>query len=214
VLAGEWTRRGNDREVVMQNDIISVRALKKDFTEHEIRVLANAGRLQKQERAGRRGMRKYKIVGGPLDKTEASRLALEHYTHPLEDQVGNAFGEFESLASELREWHDNLPKNLQDGDKGSQLEEGAYALEGLNQPDVPEVLKKVQVLHFDDLQARSRSARCSEACSLLDACINELEEFAESDGVSQEEKDAAEELKDELQTAKDNAEGVEFPGMY
>lgn len=45
--------------------------------------------------------------------------------------VETAASEVESLKDELQEWHDNMPENLQDGDKGSQLDDAVQALEEL-----------------------------------------------------------------------------------
>lgn len=39
--------------------------------------------------------------------------------------------EFESLRDELQEWKDNIPENLQDGDKAQTLEESISELESI-----------------------------------------------------------------------------------
>ena len=43
--------------------------------------------------------------------------------------VDDAKSEFETLRDELQEWHDNLPENLQDGEKANQLDEAIQGLE-------------------------------------------------------------------------------------
>lgn len=45
-----------------------------------------------------------------------------------EGQVGDAASVVRELEEEVRGWYDNLPENLQGGDKGSRLEECADAL--------------------------------------------------------------------------------------
>lgn len=47
------------------------------------------------------------------------------------ESVRDAIGEVECLKDELQAWFDNLPENLQGGDKGSALEEAISSLETL-----------------------------------------------------------------------------------
>jgi hypothetical protein len=45
--------------------------------------------------------------------------------------VQDAVGEVEGLKEEMEEWHDNMPENLQSGDKGTAVEEAAQALDSI-----------------------------------------------------------------------------------
>jgi hypothetical protein len=81
--------------------------------------------------------------------------------------------------------------------KGGYFDENGNTLEGLNEPDVPEKLKEIggiKVVYYPALHASSRSDRCGEACSELEAAIDALNTW--------------------LDEIKSEAEGVEFPGMY
>ena len=49
------------------------------------------------------------------------------------DTVEEARGEVEALRDELQEWHDNLPENLQDGAKASEIDDAIGELDNLVQ---------------------------------------------------------------------------------
>lgn len=55
--------------------------------------------------------------------SRADRLAS------LEADRDDVLNGVDELREELQEWHDNLPENLQQGDKGSELEEAISALD-------------------------------------------------------------------------------------
>ena len=46
-------------------------------------------------------------------------------------QMEDAKSEVESLQEEMQSWHDNMPENLQDGEKGTAVQEAAEALENI-----------------------------------------------------------------------------------
>ncbi len=56
-------------------------------------------------------------------KSRADRL------NSIEADVQSACSDIEELKDELQEWLDNLPENLQAGDKASELEEAIQALD-------------------------------------------------------------------------------------
>jgi hypothetical protein len=141
------------------------------------------------------------------------RAKVDRYTKTettIGDAVSNAMSEFESLSSELRDWYDNMPENLQGGSKGDMLQEAADRLEGFSEPSVPEELGTIKLNVITDRRARSRSARCDEAVSLLNNVKGVLEEIEEG----AKHYDKAQELIQELDEIIDEAEGVEFPGMF
>jgi nucleoid DNA-binding protein len=61
----------------------------------------------------------------PTPNSRADQLAL------IKARVEECAGDVESLKDELQDWKDNLPENLQDGDKGSQLETAIDALDAV-----------------------------------------------------------------------------------
>lgn len=143
------------------------------------------------------------------------------------DAVSTAFSMLEELKDELQNWYDNLPESFQSGSKGDTLQEAIDALENIVEPDVSENVRDAAVTYQQDRKATSRAKRCAEACTILDACIGGLQEVAQDwrekaakgqTGNEGEDLDAladeCDTLIDELDTAKSDAEGVEFPGMY
>jgi hypothetical protein len=127
----------------------------------------------------------------------------------LADAIDEAFGGLSGLAEEMQSWADNMPESLQGGSKYEAVSGTAETLSNLEQPDVPESLSGLEV-EYNDLPPRSRgysrSDRHGQACYILDTCIDLLRE--------RENDDEASELAEELQSAMDEAENVEFPGMF
>ena len=118
--------------------------------------------------------------------------------------VSGACSEFASLAEELRSWYDGMPENLQGSDKGNTLEESADVLEGLDEPDVPGDFEGLPVTVSQPRKATSRSARRDAACENLRAAAEAVEGRIEE----------LQTFHDDLESLADEAEGVEFPGMY
>ena len=141
-------------------------------------------------------------------------------------------GTIEELASELRDWHDNLPESLQEGDKGSTLEESASTLEDLDISDLPDWTtdadhtNAITTVFFPDLKCESRADRASEASEELRAAAERLREEAQDleqpkeSTTNEENKKRAEQgdelsnLADEYESVADEIQGVEFPSMY
>jgi hypothetical protein len=191
----------------MPVETITAIKLRNQFNHHAPQVLHD--HLREAEKQPKRGTL-YAIVKPLPTKEEYTKLFQHKYTNPLSDVVANAFSEFESLAGEMQDWYDNLPQAFQDGDKGQQLQDAQSALEDLRQPDVPESLADLPVFYPPGKNVESRAARCSEAASMLRACVEELAEIDDKD----ERKADADDLANDLGDAADNAEGVDFPGMY
>lgn len=131
----------------------------------------------------------------------------------LEAAVDDSLSEFETLGSEMRDWYDNMPENLQDGDKGSQVNESADVLEGIDTSiDVPEVLKELPIKYEERQAKQSRAARRDYAVRLLQEAIDAANTWVEGNE-KHEAMDDVEAFLDEAQNALDEAEGVDFPGM-
>lgn len=181
---------------------ISILFLNKTYGKHALQVLAD--HIEEKPRK-RRQQRSYELLKELPSQEEYDKLRSKKYETTISSLVSDAFSGFENLASELREWYDNLPDSFQQGDKGSTLDEAATTLEGLNQPDIGE-LGENKLVFLPDLNITSRSARNAEACDMLNTVINWLQENHKIDG--------AEDLESELESAVSDAENVEFPGMY
>lgn len=160
----------------------------------------------------------------------------------LQNAVANAFSELqESLAQEMREWHDSMPESLKNGDKAAAIEEVADTLEGLDVvelDDLPEALLNCKISWPEAVKVKgrsktpSRSARRDTATVMLSAAIEnlrgwadeqetQLEQAAAGDAVEEEEGkeleeqiNTAREKADAIKEQKDDADGVEFPGMF
>lgn len=136
---------------------------------------------------------------------------------------------------------DHLPKFEEVSECADAMETVMDALDGL---EFPEHLQDLEVSYTQDTRqsANSRNGRLANALSQIDAARSAVEQWledhetleanegeeievdedgpledrvTEADAAEREEqRDAAQELLDELVTAYDNAEGVSFPGMY
>lgn len=134
----------------------------------------------------------------------------------------------ECLRDELQEWFDNLPESFQSGSKGEALEEAIGNLDSaIDQiEDAPEESMDVSTFAAPaPIKKRrpSRSDRRDDACALLaaavDICrlhIGELQEHDEGQGKTDNEEKitALEEWSSNIESAQQEAENVEFPGMY
>lgn len=130
-------------------------------------------------------------------------------TAKIEDAISEAYGELESLGAEMREVYDNAPDNLKGTEVNQAREAAAETLEGLSEPDVPTSLQDLMISWIEPKMPRkgfSRRARRDNACAILESVIEVLEE--------KEDDDDAETLRGEVEELKDEADGVEFPGMY
>ena len=134
----------------------------------------------------------------------------------LADAISDAVSEIQGLAEECREVVDNAGDGgLSQTQRIQTLDETASTLENANEPDVAECLLGIEV-EYQDLPQRkrgySRADRCGQACYILEMCIGALEDFEEKN--PGDKADEAESLRGDLESLKDEAEGVEFPGMF
>ena len=135
----------------------------------------------------------------------------------IADAVSEAFDEISSLAEEMRSWADNMEEKFSSTEKYSQVSEAADTLENAQEPNDYPAFAQSQQIEFSDLPSRkrgySRSDRCGQACYILQACADELDERIEELGDGDESVTLSE-FRDELTNVKDEVEGVEFPGMF
>jgi len=149
-----------------------------------------------------------------------SKTKLKERELTIADAISEAYGELQSLGEEMREAFDNTPESLQSSGIGEARGEAADSLENISEPDVPEVLQNIMVkwqvrqLTVKQQMKLSRSARRSEAVETLQQVIHCLEDLQDDEKTEAAIKDAATDFIDEVMQMADEAEAVEFPGMY
>ena len=151
----------------------------------------------------------------------SKRTKTRERTLSVADAVSEACGELQSLAEEMREAFDNTPESLQQSPVGEARDEAANVLEGIDEPDVPEGLGSERMkfqeraLTQRQMLRKSRSARRDDAVQLLQRVVEQLDEaIDDKENMNEVEIAEAESLRDNVQNVIDEAEGVEFPGMY
>lgn len=137
------------------------------------------------------------------------------YKSSLADAVSTACGDLTSLAEECREVVDGAEGGRANTQRILTLGETADTLENISEPEIEDEPGKIEIEYAQMLpkskrHGLSRGDRRDNATMILDACIQELEEAQDK----LEDKEAYQPLIDELNEIKDNAESVEFPGMY
>lgn len=134
-------------------------------------------------------------------------------TSTVSSLVSDAFSELQGLGEELREWYDNLPEQFQEN--RSDIDDAASALEYLEEPDeCPEVVAAVEVKYYNTMRNRTgRSARGSQATHELGCAVAAMEEWMEGNA-EHKDHDDVEAFRDSVQALIDEADGVEYPGMY
>lgn len=151
-------------------------------------------------------------------------MALKYQTREasLADAANEAYGDLQGLGEEMREWADNLEEKFSNTDKYQRVSEAADTLEGLNEPDYPDWANatKVQITELIKKPKRpSRASRRDDACSILQVCMEACQEWLDEhtevkEGAELELSGTIEQLQNDLESLKDEAEAVEFPGMY
>jgi len=131
------------------------------------------------------------------------QLRDQRFTTPLEDLASAAQSEVESLAGELRDWHDNLPEGINSSDKAAEIDEAASTLENITFPDLPDSLSTIKVLHLPALEQDSRPKRSAEVVSMLDDAIAALNSKADDLRQALEDARKAEGNADEAEPAKE-----------
>jgi hypothetical protein len=214
-------------------DVITKIAVRVVFDAYFERVILGS-HLDRLPRANRQAPITYRVKEA-LPRPEVYReLRDQRFTTPLEDIVSAAQSEAESLAGELRDWHDNLPEGINSSDKAAEIDEAASTLESINFPEVPDGLCDFKVLHLPALEQDSRPKRGTEVVSMLEDAIaalnskaddlrQSLEDAKKAEGdAGPDEKDEAdpqemiaeiESLVSDLEDVKGELENVTYPSM-
>lgn len=139
--------------------------------------------------------------------------------HELADAVSEAYSEVQALRDEMSEWRDNIEEKFSQTSKFEMIDEAVNILDNYadNEPDVPESLKKIEVVYHQMLprsrrKGLSRSARRDNATMILQAVWDKLDDLVSNQGTIPQ--DDAESLMTDIETAKDEIDAVEFPGMF
>jgi len=190
---------------------ISKIKLRKTFGPYVFRVLGD--RLQYVSKGW------YEAAALPTVE-EYKKLEKDTFSTRVADAVENAKSELESLRDELQDWYDNLPESFQNGDKGDQLQEAVSQLETAidNIQDVPDCLDEVKVfIRPLATDSPSRADRGGQAAYELRQVSEHLEGegfMPEGKTLDEEQQDEVKEFQETLASAADDADSVEYPGMY
>lgn len=134
--------------------------------------------------------------------------------------ISDAISDLTSLGEECREIVDNASENLQQTSRIQTFDETASALEGLSEPDVPEVVAELPITYVEQISTRkgrgeSRAVRCANSVAVLQAAQEAVATWLEDEeNEKHEDRDDVEQLANDLEEIIGEAEGCEFPGMY
>lgn len=197
--------------------IITGIALKKTYGGHAVAVLSN--RLEALPREQKKGAKqKYKVVSDLPSVDEFHILRAKKFTTTVDALVSDAFSEFEELKGELEEWYDGMPENLQGGQKGEDLQSAINTLGDLQAPDVPEFVTNLETVYIPTEKVESRPSRRDDAVARIDTAIDILTDAMDDEDAdvkyTDEQKGEMQQLIDDLETEKSNAEDIEFPTMF
>lgn len=138
--------------------------------------------------------------------------------------VADAISELTGLGEECREIVDNAEGGLAETARIQTFDETASALEGVDEPDVPQCIDELEVRYFEQrprrkARAASRAVRCSNAIALLQAVSEAAQQWlddteAAPEDTNEAERDEVRDFIDNLDNIIGDAEGCEFPGMF
>lgn len=157
-----------------------------------------------------------------MTTTKRSRCAARDA--PMLNLAEGAGEEVDTLREEIQEWYDNLPESFQSGDKGSDLETCASALETLKEEidalvrwieDLPKPLQTFDINYTQDERrsARSRAGRLGNVESQIGAIHTEVSDLIDLPEHA-EHKAALEDVQEAAESAQALFGDVSFPGMY
>ncbi len=206
--------------------VITKLSLDKLYGKHSTYILREY--LDPLKRINRKEKRKYFIISELPGAVMFANLEKAHFTTTLTQLVGGAFDEIESLAEEMRSWHDGMPENLQDGNKGCEVSEAAEALEGISRVELDDLIEGLgdyKLVYRPLPFGNSRSSRACEAASQLRGAMEAMREIFDALKIAREilgdkvnvgddELSEIEACCVELDEAAETVEGVNFPGMY
>lgn len=134
--------------------------------------------------------------------------------------ISDAISDLTSLGEECREIVDNASENLQQTSRIQTFDETASALEGLSEPDVPEVVAELPITYVEQISTRkgrgeSRAVRCANSVAVLQAAQEAVATWLEDEANEEHaDRDDVEQLANDLEEAISEAGSCEFPGMY
>ena len=142
----------------------------------------------------------------------------EPFMYDCASALDDARTQLEELGQEMRDWFDNMPENLQGGDKGCAVDEAANSLESATGylEDAPECATKVPQFSVEGMTKKrpTRAYRCGYACSIITSTIEAVQTYLAGKEIPEDVSDELEEWVSSLQACLDEAEGVTFPGMF
>jgi len=183
--------------------MMTAAALKKRYGRYALETLVESGHLSRIERE--RGRPLWFNVEKPLpSEKQYAELQVARFTLTSQELVDEARDDVQMLAQELRDWHDNLPENLQHSERAEKIEEAADALESFDlQGVLPDGAAERKLVYLPLLKAKSRRDRADAASGKLRVVCEDLREMALE----------IEEVAGDLENAADELDAVEFPGM-
>ena len=192
-----------------------------------------AGDEGKKKRRAPRPPERYSPKGDvTLPSMEEYRTALnKKYTNTASNLVEDGYAAIEELAAEAREVAENMESgNLGQTSRCQTFQETADVLEGITISMLPGIFGEVELVRLPTLSdSTSRSHRLSEALDDLRMACDAVESWVEAEKTQREIEAEGEEtgeedddtdyqeIEDAIQEIRDHAdeaEGVEFPGMY
>ena len=181
---------------------------KKKYGAHDETVLTWAGYLKRLPKA-KREQAKYEILKPLPNQAEFDELRNKKFTTTVGTLIDDAFQEFGDLATELGDWYDSMPEQLQQGSKADQIQEAQQALENLSKPDPDENAAALQMIFIPDEWVESRDQRRSQAVNML----NKAADWLDSATKDEDAKEIFNGLAKELREQASEAESIEFPGF-
>lgn len=200
--------------------------------------LERLGYVKEQEGRQRGAVAVYDVLKILPTKEVLAEEIKPLYTKPFTDWYDEARGDLESLQEEIGSWRDNMEgTGLENTSKYESVSECAGQLDTALQSvpeEMPESLKDVKVLMPTSVLrvsasyrfskkfrgGPSRAARLNEVTGIIETLMNTAREHREklaevklTDEVL-DVADGIEEFEGELQNALDEAQSVEFPGMF
>lgn len=191
---------------------ISKIALTKRYGPYAAQVLLRGEYLEDMKSSSK--VAKYKILK-PLPGKESFRDVFNRvFSKSIGDLISDAFGIFEELAEEMGDWYESLPESLQSTDKASTIEETRDALYDMQAREVSDHISNMKVVYTPPRKVKSRSDRCNDACGMLQAVEDYLNDLDDNEELTSEDRDECQSLASDLEEVRGRAEDLEFPGMY
>lgn len=142
-------------------------------------------------------------------------------TISVRDAAIDGMADLKELGEEMGSWRDNTEGTpAENSPRFEVVSETATALEDFDEPsldDLPQEIQDREVKYsYQKVQSGrqktpSRAVRCSNACAMIQAAVDELEDLRDPEG---NDIPGTEGVADELSEVISSVEGLEFPGMY